>query len=243
MLDELSIINGYDVLILDRYNNFLEFCSSFSSLDSPEVLKLFNIANLKYLILPQSMCMQSPNLSLVYEGKKTRIWENTEYLPRAYIVHRARVIRDNAEVVLSSMLDDDFEPFNTVILEEDVPVETSLQSAVGVGDEAVSFLKYAHNEVIIQAKLKQDGYLILSDANYPGWRANVLDIATGQRRDVDILYANYIFRGIPLRKGDYIVHFLFKPVSFYAGRIITILTIIIVIIGLMFGYRRKRITK
>ncbi len=240
VFDEISVINGYDPLILGRYDNFLRLCSTYKSFDSPGVLKLFSIANLKYIIVPKRMELDSPRLSIVYEGENMRAWENAGCLPRVYIVHSAKVIKDNDEVILESILDDDFEPLNTVILERDSPMGISLEGLAQRNDEAVSFVKYSDNEVIIQAQLQEDGYLILGDVNYPGWRANVLNISTDKNEEVNIFYANYIFRGIPLKKGSYLVRFLFRPMSFYIGCTISALTILSIIISLIFIYRAKK---
>ena len=240
VFDGISVVNGYEVLLLERYDNFLELCSSFRSFDSAAALKLFNIANLKYIILPKWMKLDDPKLSPVYEGERVRIWENAGCLPRAYIVHSAKVIKD--KMSLRSLLEDDHEPLDTVILEQGSSVEVNLLGSSQRSGELVNFLKYSHNQVIIQAKLQEEGYLILSDVHYPGWQASVLNTITGEKKDVGIFYANYIFRAIPLKKGNYLVRFLFRPVSFYIGSAISILTIIIVIISLIFIYRGKKHT-
>ena len=237
VFDGISVINGYEALLLGRYDNFLKLCSSYRSFDSPAALKLFNLANLKYIILPKWKKLDHPNLNPVYEDESLRVWENAGCLPRAYIVHSAKLIKD--KMPLRSLLEDDFEPTEAVILEQGSSIEANMQGLSQRSDEEVNFLKYSHNQVIIQAKLQEQGYLILGDVNYPGWQAKVLNTTTGEKKDVAIFYANYIFRGILLKKGNYIVRFSFRPVSFYIGSAITILTIIIVLISLICIYRGK----
>ncbi len=225
LLDGLCMIDGYDAVFLSRY---LDFFSLFplGSLDSKPNLKLLSLCNLKFLIMPKNEKLNNSSLSIAYQADNVTAWLNSGCLPRAYIVHGARTIADRKDRVAEILFDEHFDPLSTVILEE--PVAANIpQSLAQQPGESVEFLKYGDDEVIIRVLLKSDGYLVLSDYNYPGWKAEILNLGTGEHKEIIPLYANYLFRAVALNKGQYSVRFIFEPQSFHAGLKITILTIII----------------
>ncbi len=61
------------------------------------------------------------------------------------------------------------------------------------------------------------GYVVVADTWYPGWRAWV----DGQ--PVDLLQANYLFRGVAVPSGMHTLVMAYRPVSFYAGLVISLL--------------------
>ena len=70
-------------------------------------------------------------------------------------------------------------------------------------------------ELVVDTVAPQDGFLLLADTYYPGWRAEVDGVAT------PIYRANVSVRGIALPKGQHTVRFTFDPVSFFRGLRIT----------------------
>jgi uncharacterized membrane protein YfhO len=62
--------------------------------------------------------------------------------------------------------------------------------------------------------------LMLTDTNYPGWRAFV----NGQ--PAPIVSANYLFRGVIVPKGTSRVEFVYQPGSFRLGGAISMVALI-----------------
>lgn len=237
--DKISIIDGYDPLVLKRYGNFFDAC--FSAPGQPScIAKLSNMVNLKYFIVFENQKVDGGNSKVVYQKDGFKILENTKCLPRAYIVHNAKVVKAGEQEVLRAVFDDSFEPLKAVILEKDIAPSGGNTGASLVPQDKATFLKYSANEVIIQAQAADSGYLILSDANYPGWRADVLNTDTGKWLEKEILNADYLFRAVVLDKGNYVVRFRFRPFSFYLGSIISVFTLVLVSVILFFIYRRNR---
>lgn len=226
-LEGISIIDGYDPLLLKRYGNFLRMCFA-GSIDSPQKVNLLSMINLKYLIVSREVNLSNPAFSIVYKGDNAIIWQNKPCFPRAYIVHAAQFAEDD-ETALKMVFDDNFNPGSTVILKGAMPTPQSQRSKMHLLQERADILKYAPDEAVIRLRLQEDGYLVLSDAGYPGWKAEVLDINTGKSEEASILEANYAFRAVALKKGDYVVNFVFRPASFYAGALISFVTLAIVI--------------
>jgi hypothetical protein len=67
-----------------------------------------------------------------------------------------------------------------------------------------------------QADLGQDGYLVLTDANDPGWQALV------DSRPVSLLRANDVFRAVTVTAGEHIITFHYEPRAVQVGLYVTV---------------------
>ena len=75
------------------------------------------------------------------------------------------------------------------------------------------------------------GLLVLSEMNYPGWRATV------DGKPAEILATNYILHGLSLPAGSHQVEMVYRPRSFYYGLTASLLTAVLVVL-LFLRYRR-----
>jgi hypothetical protein len=158
-----------------------------------------------------------------------KIYENLDVLPRAFVVHRARVIQDDEEVI-AALQDESFAPGVEVILSGNGPGLAS--EAQGRQDE-VSIVSYEPERVVIGASLESAGYLVLTDPYYPGWRA----LVDGQ--SAEILPADYYFRAVYLAEGEHAVEFIFDPASLKIGVGVSLLAVLVVSGGLAWGQLRS----
>ncbi|MEK6573128.1 MAG: YfhO family protein, partial [Chloroflexota bacterium] len=69
--------------------------------------------------------------------------------------------------------------------------------------------------------LERDGYVLLSDTYYPGWRASV------DGNPQPILRADYNFRAVAVPAGTHTVIFEYAPFSVTLGLIITAIALIL----------------
>ena len=70
---------------------------------------------------------------------------------------------------------------------------------------AARIVEYRPNRVCIETDTAVRQFLVLSDVNYPGWRAYVDGHAT------PVLPTNGVFRGVSVPKGIHTVEFRFSP--------------------------------
>jgi uncharacterized membrane protein YfhO len=75
----------------------------------------------------------------------------------------------------------------------------------------VDIVSYRSDEVIIHANAASDGFLVLTDMYYPGWKVYV----DGQEKS--IFKANYLFRALNLKSGSHQIRFVYSPKSFSFG--------------------------
>jgi hypothetical protein len=139
-----------------------------------------------------------PAYRLVHSGD-VKIYRNLAVLSRAFVVHRARVITDD-ELALAALRDPAFNPAGEVILAEGNEVTFDGEYSVA------QIVTYEPERIEIQVSLDSPGYLVLTDAYYPGWTAE----ADGE--PTPLLRADLYFRGVALDAGDHRVTFRFQPV-------------------------------
>ena len=94
----------------------------------------------------------------------------------------------------------------------------------------VKVVDYQLSSVTVEAVTDRPGFLFINEIYYPGWKAYV----DGQEQAV--LKANSIFRAVHLKAGKHTVVFKFRPVSFYIGAAITLLTLL-ALVAYFFGGR------
>jgi uncharacterized membrane protein YfhO len=75
---------------------------------------------------------------------------------------------------------------------------------------------------------------VLTDLDYPGWKATV------DGHDVPIERVDYLLRGVPIPAGTSEVEFRYEPASYRVGWIISAISTLAVLIALLVGWRRRR---
>jgi hypothetical protein len=194
---------------------------------------LLGMENVKYL-LSFDPIEKFRNLRLVqkisFDKEQTMyIYQNQEWLPRAYLVGEAVYIPE-ANAVLDAMLNSSFNPAKEVIIEQKVA------QSVRKGGGEVKIVSYSDNRVEMEVKATGDGFLVLSDTYYPGWKAYV------DGKEQKILLANYNYRALEIQAGEHRVVFSYQPFSIKLGRIISGATlggILLFLILRLFGFVRE----
>ena len=165
--------------------------------------------------------------SLVYRSEDVAIYRNHDALPRAFVVHRARVVAGD-EKALAALDAASFSPREEAILSsgEGLTIEP--------GDpDQVQVVSYEPERVVIEAELASEGYLILLDSYDPGWRALVDGV------EAEIHRANTLFRAVHLSAGQHTIVFAYDPLSFNVGAAISLITAIGLGMGVAW-WRRNR---
>lgn len=169
----------------------------------------------------------SGRFKLVHSGD-VKIYENLDVLPRAFVVHKARVLKDDLATV-AAMKDNAFKPDEEAILAEGQPMDVS----VARPDE-VRIVSYEPERVMIEADLASEGYLILTDAYYPGWQA----LVDGQEEP--ILRADVLFRALRLPAGRHVIEFVYDPLSLKIGIFVSLIALLGVVLGLAWWLRERQ---
>jgi hypothetical protein len=175
----------------------------------------------------------SGRFRLAHSGD-VKVYENLDVLPRAFVVHRAQVAADD-KAILALLQDPAFDPGTSVVLAaETSPLELG-PDYQPPGDDRISIALYEPERVVVEADLAREGYLVLSDTHYPGWRVEV----DGQEERIH--RANLLFRAVYLPAGHHKVEFRFRPLSLGIGATISGLAAVLTVLGLIALSKRAKL--
>ncbi|MFH1624739.1 MAG: YfhO family protein [Pseudomonadota bacterium] len=201
-------ILGYDPLILKRY---VEYILSSQGWPSNE-----HVVNLARVDDPNAKLLKLLNLKQVISAKDVQPLEND--MPYAHMVEFSIVKPRDA--VLPFMKSETFDPRNMVVLEYEYGDGVRHEGRGEAFVASCSVSRYTNESMTVKTSANRSGYLVLSEIFYPGWQAEV----DGER--APIVCGNYIFRVIPLDKGEHEVHLYFVSWPFRVGGVISIVTLV-----------------
>jgi len=218
---------GYNTLRLKDYEGFRNLIEGYDS-------KLLDLLNVKYIVSPKSISELDPQITedqfeLVFD-QGYKIYGNKDFLPRAFVVYQAMVIKDKEEL-LTVLQSPSFNPRESVILQEDCPLLFRLGNAPLLKDSIVDIVHYSRTKIVIEASLLEKGFLVMSEIYYPGWKAFV------DGKESHIYKADYILRAVYLDQGAHEVMFIYDPLSFRVGLYITVGTLFLVLLVALFGFK------
>lgn len=190
----------------DAYKNGSLYQNDFPSIDDLNFITYYE--NLK-------------KFELVYKGNDLYIYKNKEYLPRAWIVHKA-IIQNNSNI-LSHMQSNEFDARSQVVLGDDIP-QNIINDLKSTSDQSsVKFIYYLPNSIKLHVDMKNPGFLVLSERYAQDWKA------FANEKEIKIYKADYLLRAVYLEEGEYEVKFLYDPIYVKFGFYSTILTYLFII--------------
>ncbi len=211
MVYEVEDIGGASPLRLQWYD---ELASAV-----PEE-RLWELLNVKYVITGRRSLL--PVSEVLYEeplGEGTTYLHRLEdFLPRAWVVHQAQVLR--GKEALELLADPDFDPLAMVVLEEEP--SAPLPTRAGGSESTVTIVEREPTRVVLEAECADRGILVVSEVYYPGWRAYI------DGEETRIHRANHALRAVELEAGFHRVQLVYDPVSFKIGLVISAGTLIAV---------------
>ena len=180
--------------------------------------KWLDLANVRFVIVPPGedpgggralwRGMDARQYVLVYHGE-VDIYENRRAMPRAFVAGAAIVVRGPKDA-RAAMSDPAFDPAASVVLEgPDAISPTSAASPAPTGQARIT--RYGAQEVEVLVEAQRPGVLVLTDAWYPGWEAQ-LDGAPAPIHPADLA-----FRGVVVPAGTHRVVFHYRPASVTSG--------------------------
>jgi hypothetical protein len=136
--------------------------------------------------------------------------------PRVWIVHRVEVL-PGEDQVLERLSEPDFDPFAVALVTESL--ESSL-AGTGAGASQARVVDWSPSHLSVEVDQANDGLLILSENDYPGWQASV------DGRKAPIVLANATLRAVEVPAGQHRVEMDFKPSSVALGLTISLATLL-----------------
>jgi len=236
MANRMESLGGYDTIMLKRYSEFINLARN-SSPDQPELYlniagtnRLTDLLNAKYLLLgPTSSLKETDSVRQLFRNGAAQVYENSNALPRAFVVHGVRRATGR-QAVFQELTRPDFDPWSYAIVEEE---SGGLPQGPARRGKLPVMVSHSADKVVIDADLDSAGLLVLGDAHYPGWKAFV----DGQ--EAEIYPANFVMRSVRLNAGKHRVEFRYAPASFRIGALIS-LTALLLAAGIIVRNRFRK---
>ncbi len=173
------------------------------------------------------------DLELLYYGPNN-IYLNKRALPRAWVVHQATAVTlGDTKAVTQQLQSPQFNPAVEAIIEGQLPSPLGQASPL----DTVDFQMEEDSEVALEVNLTEPGLLILADAYYPGWKAYVDD------QEQPIYPTNLVMRGVFVEGGQHRVRFVYDPLSFKWGWLISLAVLLAGLVALGLDARQRRLKR
>jgi hypothetical protein len=233
MEHHLFDITGYNVPLQPRYENVIGLILN-RPLDS--IRALLDLLNVKYVLAAKPVDL--PGFSWIADGAGTsKLYENHHSLPRAFLVQQFQVLKSEQEYA-RAFIELTFDPASTILLDGAPTRFLELKKKPAVPDlkSEVRVVTYENNRIVLEVDSPEAAFLFMSETHYPGWKAYV------DGREEEILWADYVFRAIPVGPGSHRIEVVYQPLSFKVGLAVSLLTIVMLVtVGVIFT-RRRRVT-
>lgn len=209
----IQIAGGYEPIAFRRYQSLLYEIESVSrdvtekgrNEDVAQKMNLISMMNIKYFISPYAIA--NPNLKLLEKENVTRyslplyLYENNDVMPPAYFAKNIEFLREGA-------IDENFKKVATssVSFKNTTFIECNncLNAHGTTGTITISTTTSASTD--IQVRTDSPGWLVLSRANVPTWKAMV------DGKETRIYFANHTFQAIEIPAGEHSVSFTYSPI-------------------------------
>lgn len=206
IMHKIQSVDGYDPLYEERYAELIAVLQrgepninppfGFNRIITPQNFnsRLIDLLGVKYVLSFDEITVDK--FKLVFKDGSIRVYENKNVLPKVFFVANVHLAKNKQDAI--NLL------FN---FRNDLRTNAIVEEASGVKKQwdwyvnNAKIVDYAENKVEIKAKLKGEGFLVLTDAFYPTWKATVDGKLT------KIYLTDYNFRGIIVPKGNHKVIF------------------------------------
>lgn len=219
--------NGQNIQNIKRSDIEIANSAKLESKTEEKRLRLLNILGVKQLIYsleePDSIYQ---NKKVIYKDSKRVIVENESVLPHAYLV--TKTVHKPESQILDTLFDPNFDILNSAVTEKNIDINNPSTET-----KSVSIKNYSANNIQLTTATDGNSLLVLSDNYYPGWKAYI------DNKEVPIERVNYSFRGVFIPTGIHEVNFLYNPLSFKIGLMISFTSFCLYLLCIIF---RKKIT-
>lgn len=256
---------GYDSLIPKQYADYMALIEPQDGLahnriepiawNNAEALAspLLDLLNVRYVVSDHMIDGAAAlGYEEVYVDAAVRVYENLDALPRAYTLP----YYDLTEELCGASPDD----FATIITSPDFRADPRRVVIEGFPDAGgcelvyhwpgpeheanpvyANITNYGAIEVLIDVEVDRASWLVLADSYYPGWKAFLRPMGTGENAEdeIDIHLVNGNFRGVRVGPGAWTVRFRYSPPSFQVGAFASFLSgMLVIFMGMLWLWRR-----
>jgi hypothetical protein len=197
LLEGIMTLNNFDPILPARYSYWMEALESMTPSRQQAFLELCGVRWIAVPDLTAETGIRYQNLE--GEGGRARLF--------------TKAVQANSPAqALSLVSRGEFSPTDVVVLEGQFEPET-------FGIDVASWVDLRDtddpNRVEIVVNASQGGWLVLFDTWFPGWKARI------DGEETRILRADYMFRAVHVPAGESIVEFIYQPLTFIFGAVLS----------------------
>ncbi len=193
---------GASPLRLARYDAFLA--------PPMRIERAWAMLNVRYVITWRET-LYAPSTILYREAAEdgtTYVHRLAETGPRAWLVHEVERVPEGAMV---ARLTDPAFDFRRVALVSPGEAVGALSPPEGEATDRAAVVSFRPDRLAVEVEAASDALLVLSEVDYPGWRATV------DGEPAPILRVDSILRAVPVPAGSHRVVMRFVPGTFWLG--------------------------
>lgn len=100
-------------------------------------------------------------------------------------------------------------------------------------DDSIRVVEYTFNRAVFDVRTSRGGFFNYNDAYATGWQARI------DGRETTVYRANHLFKGIVLPPGRHFLEFVYDPVSFRTGLIISLVSVCMIAVLATYSICRR----
>jgi hypothetical protein len=213
LLDDIPVVSNYDPFTPGRYARWMEVVDTVDFNTRERLWDLMAVS-----VVERSHPDDLYGVRFVDRGSAKRI----RWVPCAQLV-------EDGEAAWRSVFEGAID-FDEIVIIEGHPSQPMVGCDANVG--YLEWTANGPNQIQVEVGADKEGWLVLSDVWYPGWQA----IVDGEMATIE--RANFLFRAVKVPPGSHKVVFVYRPICFYIGAVISILAWFILSVYAVLSFRR-----
>jgi hypothetical protein len=174
---------------------------------TPQVLGLFGI---EFVIGPTSLGMPVEGAQPVGAEGRYTLFRVPDPIPRASVVHGVRVVAPDR--ALRAVLQDDFDPRTTVVVEAERGGEALQRQP---GSEPAAYRERNPQHVVVNVSTADGGILVVRNPYDRNWKASI------DGKPSTVLPVDYVMQGVEVPAGEHTVELTYHDAAIGYGLIVS----------------------
>jgi hypothetical protein len=228
----LEDVRGYEALTLDEYKSTWRLWNHPNGLWFHRVddltAPMLSFLNVRFAIQPAALPVPDGWRIVNAQGGSVLL-ENDAVLPRIFVPKRVLLASMSLPEIVDRMAEArDFRDLAWIAGHGDIAERANGPGRIQLRSRSLG------GAYLFDAVMQRDGWVVLSDSAWKGWRAFI------DGRSVPLARANGGFLAVFVPAGTHKVRVVYRPASFVRGRAITFATIVGLMIVVVVVRRRRR---
>ncbi len=224
------VVDSWDIPGEGYQGHAYEFAAQLKPSVETAKISLQAVSGLEGLVIGKLLINHQDLQTLLFRRFQPQgpgVYYNRAYLPRAFMIGKARAISDELELLEHL---ENLDPRKTLLITQFPPGYREPPESSFSTREA-SLLQYSPRYIKVITRSDQNKFLVLSDTYSPFWKAEI------DTHPAPVLKVNYGLRGLYVPKGEHRVEFIFRFYPFYLGLAVTLVTLSAL---LVWGWKARR---